>query len=104
MFSTRASLENALGDKSAAKQSIARALELDAYNKAALYEKAEIALAEGDLVLAQGMTRTIEKLDAGSKAAILLRARVLLTAGKNDEAKKIIASVPSPSAETVQPG
>jgi tetratricopeptide (TPR) repeat protein len=102
VFATQATLEDALGDRVAAKISIARALELEPENKAALYEKANVALVENDLVLADGVIKTIESVDAGNQSAVALRARHLLASGKIDDARKLLGGVTSPSPETAK--
>ena len=99
VFAVQASLENALGDKSSAKKSIARALALDPNNKTALYLKAGIAVTEGDLVLSQELLRTLEKLDAGNEAITILRARYLLAGGKDNEAEGALKTITAPSQE-----
>jgi tetratricopeptide (TPR) repeat protein len=97
VFATQATLENALNDRAAAKKSIERALALDPASKSALYQKADIALAENDLVLADQTTTTLSRVDAGSDDLAVLRARVLVANGKTDEAKKLLAGITSPS-------
>lgn len=100
VFATEASLENATGDRASAKKSIERALGIDPRNKQALYLKADIALAENDLVLADAVTKTIEQLDKGSEDAIVLRARVLAAGGKTDDARALLTAITSPSPST----
>lgn len=100
MFAMQASLENAIGDKAAVRKSIARALALDPNNKTALYLKAGNALSDGDLVVADELTRTLEKLDAGTDSLKLLRARYLVASGKNKEAEDVLKSIAPPSAES----
>jgi tetratricopeptide (TPR) repeat protein len=102
VFTSQASLENVLGDRAAAKKSIAKALEIEPNYKAALYEKADIALADGDLVLGEEMSRQIDKIDAGTENSLVLKARLLLASGKNDDAKRVLDAISSPSAETIK--
>jgi tetratricopeptide (TPR) repeat protein len=102
VFAAEATLENALGDRAAAKKSIQRALVTDPNNKIALYLKAEIALVEGDRVLAEEITRSLEKSDAGNESVKLLRARILIADNKPQDAAKLLASIETPSPETVQ--
>ncbi|HYJ90666.1 MAG TPA: tetratricopeptide repeat protein [Pyrinomonadaceae bacterium] len=97
VFATQASLENALGDRGAAKKSIERALAIDPNCKPALYQKADIALAEHDLVLADNITKTIEDLDKGSEDVLAMRARVLLANGKSQDARTVLSTIASPS-------
>jgi tetratricopeptide (TPR) repeat protein len=96
-FTTQASLENAIGDHAAAKKSLERALDIDPRYKQALYLKANIALTENDLVLADAVTRSIEQADKGTEDALVLRARVLLASGKPDDARTLLSSITSPS-------
>jgi tetratricopeptide (TPR) repeat protein len=102
VFASKASLENALGDKAAAKKSIAKALEIEPNNKVALYQKAEIAISENDLVLGEEMTRQIDKIDAGTEDSLVLKARLFIAGGKNDDAKRVLDAIKTPSSETVK--
>ena len=86
-FTTQASLENAIGDRTAAKKSVERALGIDQQYRQALYLKADIALAENDIALADNVTKTIEQIDKDTEDAIVLRARVMLANGKTDDAQ-----------------
>jgi tetratricopeptide (TPR) repeat protein len=97
VFATQATLENALNDRPAAKKSIERALAIDPVSKSALYQKADIALAENDLVLADQTTTSLSRIDPGSDDLAVLRARVFLANGKTDDAKKLLAGISSPS-------
>ena len=100
VFTTQASLENALGDRAAAKKSIDRALSIDPQYRQALYQKADIALAENDLVLADAITKSIEQTDKGGEDALVLRARVLMAVGKSMDARALLSSIASPSPAT----
>ena len=100
VFTTQASLENAVGDRGAAKKSLERALSIDPLYRQALYLKADIALAENDLVLADAVTKSIEQTDKGSEDVILLRARVLAAGGKAADARALLSSITSPSPAT----
>ena len=102
VFASKASLENALGDKAAAKKSIAKALEIEPNNKVALYQKAEIAIADNDLVLGEEMIRQIDKIDAGTEDSMVLKARLFIAGGKNDDAKRVLNAIQSPSSETTK--
>jgi len=101
VFTTQASLENALGDIVSAKKSIARALEIDPNNKNAYYLKAEVAFKENDLVLAEETIKTIEKLDADSEAAVVIRSRLMLASARPEEAAKLLSTIASPSPDTI---
>jgi len=100
VFSTQAGLENALDDLSSAKKSVSRALAADPNNKAAHYLKAEIALKEKDLILAEETVKAIEKLDTGSEPAIVIRARLAFANGRTDDAAAMLSKIASPTRET----
>jgi tetratricopeptide (TPR) repeat protein len=101
VFAVQASIETALGEKPAAKKSLDRALSLDPNNKTALYLKAGTAISDGDLVLADELTRSLEKLDAGTESVKVLRARYLIAADKTSDAEQLLKTVATPSPETV---
>jgi tetratricopeptide (TPR) repeat protein len=102
MFVAQASLEKALNDNTSAAKTIARALAADPNNTSALFIKADLAVARGDLVLAEEVTRSLEKLEPSSESTKLLRARILIASEKPAEASKLLASIESPSPETMQ--
>lgn len=101
VWASRAALENALGDKASAKTSLSRALSIDAKNKSALIERAEIALAEGDNKGAMQDALTLGRLAPDSLSVKLLKARVLAANGKTDEAIQLLDKISSPNAEVV---
>ncbi|MCU1290873.1 MAG: Tetratricopeptide repeat protein [Acidobacteria bacterium] len=89
VWAARAALENALGEKASAKTSVNRALEIDPKNVNALFERAEIALAEGDTNQAAGIVKTITQLSPAYPNINLFQARIYASSGKPDEALKI---------------
>lgn len=93
VWSAKAALENALGDRQAAKTSLSNALSLDPQNAYALAELASIALADGDAVKADEATAQLEKIDPKMDSTKLLRARVLAANGKTPEALKLLATI-----------
>ena len=99
IWASRASLENALGDRAAAKTSLSRALTLDPNNKTALMERAEIALVQGDYKGAMQDAQLLIKLSPNSVPVKILQARVLSAEGKKDEAVKLLDSIPNQNAE-----
>jgi tetratricopeptide (TPR) repeat protein len=101
VWASRAALENALGDKAAAKTSLNRALTIDPNNKNALIERAEIALFEGDTTAAMRDAQTLAKLAPNSLPVKLLTARVFYADGRKDEAQKILASIENPTVEVI---
>ncbi|MEP6947021.1 MAG: tetratricopeptide repeat protein [Acidobacteriota bacterium] len=92
LWSARAALENALGDRKAARTSLTNALALNPNNVFALSELASIALTDGDIVKASDAVDKLEKLSP-SDSTRMLRARVLSASGKLSEALKVLASI-----------
>ncbi len=100
IWAARASLENALGDKTAAKISLNRAFEVNANDKPALLERADIALVEGDNTTAQTLLTRLLKIAPDSNDTKILQARILAADGNTDQAMKILDSIKTPSPET----
>jgi tetratricopeptide (TPR) repeat protein len=96
---SRAALENALGDKTAAKTSINRALQIEPANNTALNERAEIALSEGDFQTASADAKTLHQLSPDSVNTKLLEARIYAAQDKPDDALKILDSLKNSSSE-----
>lgn len=99
IWASRAALENALGDKTSAKTSLARAFSIDPNNKNALAERAEIALAESDYKSALADAVLLNKLAPNFLPAKLLLARAYASNGKADEAIKLLDSIQNGGAE-----
>lgn len=99
VLASRGALENALGDKAAARKSIDQSLAIDPKNRAALFERAEIALVESDVARADDILKTLSQVSPESSDVRFLNARVLLTRDKPDDAIKVLDSIPRPSAE-----
>ncbi|MEO6587996.1 MAG: tetratricopeptide repeat protein [Pyrinomonadaceae bacterium] len=99
IWSSRASLENALGDKISAKTSLKRALAINPSDKSALLEQAEIALAESDKSTALEAAKILEKNAPNSPAVKFLQARILASNGSIGEAIKILDSIQNPTTE-----
>lgn len=99
VWASRAALENALGDKAAAKASLSRALIIENNNKSALATRAEIALAENDFERATEDAKTLVRLSPDAVFPKLLQARVLVARDKPDEALKILDGLKNPSSE-----
>jgi tetratricopeptide (TPR) repeat protein len=99
IWSSRAALENALGDKTAAKASLKRALTINPNDKSALLEQAEIALAESDKTTALEAAKTLEKIAPTSAAVKLLQARISASNGNIREAVKILDSIEKPTSD-----
>ncbi len=94
IIAARGALENALGDKAAAKATFARVLELDPANRTALGEMAIAAIDDRDLARADGLIKRLEASSAGRSFAATLRARYLVADGKPAEAEKLLAELP----------
>lgn len=101
IWSSRAALENALGDKTSAKKSLENALEIDPKNQFALMERANIALAEGDTTRSREISKTLAQLSPDSQNVKLLTAGINVAEGKTDEALKIIDAIPNPNEEVL---
>jgi len=93
IWSSRAALENALGDKAAAKTSLSRALSIDPKDKSALLERAEIALSEGDKTTASETVKILFQISPNSKAVKILQARIYAANGNGADAIKILDSI-----------
>jgi len=96
IWASRAALENALGDKAAAKASINNALSIEPENKSALAERAEIALADGDNTAATKISETLSAASPNSIDTKFLKARVLAANGNASEALKVLDSIVNP--------
>jgi tetratricopeptide (TPR) repeat protein len=90
LWVARASLERALGKNAAAMQSVARALELDSKNSAALMERAELLITRGDFESAIKDAQAIRQLEPQSLDGTLFLAHVLGRAGRASEAVKLL--------------
>lgn len=98
---SRAALERTLGDKTAAKNSLNRALSIEPKNKAALVERAETAIAESDLTGATEIARTLAQISPNSDEIRFLQARIFAADGKTAEASKILETISSLSPEMI---
>ena len=93
IWSARGALENAIGDKKAARASYTNARQVDPANKAAVAGLAEVALSENDLIAAAGLVEQLRVLTKESDDYKTLKARVLAAQNKPDDALKLLASV-----------
>ena len=97
IWAARASLEDALGDKTAAKASLKNALEIDPKNKPALMERTAIALVEGDNTTAAKLVETLSQTAPNSTDTKILQAEVFSADGNTAEAVKILDSIENSS-------
>jgi tetratricopeptide (TPR) repeat protein len=100
IWSSRAALETALGDRKAANVSIANALQLEPKNLSALSQAAELALADNDPTRAEEFVRRLEAISPSGEGIKILRAKTLLAKGNADEAVAMLAAIENPSEET----
>ncbi|HXH68907.1 MAG TPA: tetratricopeptide repeat protein [Pyrinomonadaceae bacterium] len=99
IWTSRAALENALGDKASAKASLKRALAINPNDKSALLEQAEIALAESDKPTALEAAKVLEKIAPKSSEAKILQARIFASDGNVRGAVKILDSIENSTPE-----
>ena len=99
VWAARAALENALGDKTAAKASLSRAFEIEPKNKAALMQRAEIALVEGDKTTATKIVETLFQIAPNAADTKILQARIYAAGANTDEALKILDSIENPAPD-----
>jgi tetratricopeptide (TPR) repeat protein len=90
LWASRGALENALGNKTAAKVSLSKALSLEPRNAFALSERAEIYFSEGDFQNAIDDARALIKISRNSPGSNLRLARFLAASGNSSEALKIL--------------
>lgn len=99
LWAARGALENAIGEKKAAKLSFERALELDGKNQFALAEKAGAVLDEGDTASAEALIKRLDAIAPKSTNVKILRARLFFALGQGDDAIAILNSVENPSPD-----
>ncbi|MDQ3321099.1 MAG: tetratricopeptide repeat protein [Acidobacteriota bacterium] len=99
IWASRAALERALGDKVSAKASVNRALAIEANNKSALTERAELAISEGDNERAAEDAKFLLQTAPDSIPFKLLQARVYAAQNKIEDAVKILDSIKNSSSE-----
>ncbi|HRH43940.1 MAG TPA: tetratricopeptide repeat protein, partial [Pyrinomonadaceae bacterium] len=102
IWTARGAIEKELGDQSAAKSNLSRALALEPKNSYALTELAEISLAEKNYSTALQTAQTLVKFYPNSISGNLLIARVYAENGKIDEAFKIIDSLDGQNQEVIK--
>lgn len=90
LYAAQAALERALGETAAAKNSLAKALALDARHVFALAESRELAFAEKNYQQAIADAQTLVKISAQPMAEKFRLAQIYETAGKSEEALKVL--------------
>lgn len=101
LWTARAALENALKSSTAAKASLERALASDPKNRPALFLAADIAIAEGDIVMARDYAARLESPASGGDPLRLLLASLLTAEGKLDDALAQLDSIRTPNVQAV---
>ena len=101
-WAARGAIEAALGEKASARTSFDRALEIEPGNYFALVSKAGFLLNEGDNRGAEAVVKTVETLKPDDPSVKALRARLLLAAGKGDEAVSILNGIQDPPSDVVE--
>ena len=99
IWTSRAALENHLGDRKSAKASLDRAFEIDPRNPAALSELTDIALTEGDVNRAAELIKSLSQISPPPPNLKIFQARLLADTGKTAEALQILDAIPNPSKE-----
>ena len=97
LLASKAAVEEKLGDRTAAKETATRALEIDPGSRAALSVLAGIALSQNDIQKAEGHLRRLEEVAPGTPDTVAIRARVLFARGKKADALIALESIKDPS-------
>jgi tetratricopeptide (TPR) repeat protein len=95
----RAMAERALGDKAAAKASLKHVLEIDSENTAALIERAELYVEEGDFDGALTDLKAAEQVKNADKQILYRLVVAYERVGKPDDAQRIAAAAGLARAE-----
>ena len=90
IWASRAALERALGDKKSAIRSLSRAIELDPFDKLALFERSELSMDEGDNSSAMKDAETLKRISPDSVNVSFLIARIYAADGELDKALEIL--------------
>ena len=101
LWTAKAALEIALNKRDAAKASLNKAIALDPISRYALFQIADIALAEGDLDRAKNVAASIEKTGLAKDELSYLKANILAREGNGDEALKQLDAMVRPTAAAI---
>ncbi len=93
IWTAQAALEMALGQFTAAKSSLTKALSLNPANTVALSMQGDISLTEGDVEKAREIILRLEKTKEQAGPAVLLKARVLAFEGQIDDAEALLNTI-----------
>ncbi|MBK7394449.1 MAG: tetratricopeptide repeat protein [Chloracidobacterium sp.] len=99
LWSARADLEIALGNTTAAKQSVVRSLAIDPKYGFALLQAANLAIGDGDIDRAKQIAARLEAINETPDAVNYLKANIAATQGNFDEAIKFLDAMKTPGTE-----
>ncbi|MFN6963170.1 MAG: tetratricopeptide repeat protein [Pyrinomonadaceae bacterium] len=100
LWVARSRIEARLGDLASARASVASALEIDPRSRDALFQKAEIAIASGDIALADAIAASIAPAKGQDDDLTILKTKAAVAAGRDDEAAALLSKVGRSDAET----
>ena len=98
VWTARAAIERAVGDREAAQASLTAALSIDGKYRPAHYQVVEMALEDGDIERAKDSLRTAQGVSAETEPLIILKAKLLAAEGDNDGAVKLLDPIAARSA------
>ena len=101
VWAARGEVENALGDRPAAKASLSHALEINPADGPALYAMANISLSENDTSRAADLIGQLEPVARNRPSLTVLKARLAFANGKPDDALKLLDEIKHPSPDAV---
>lgn len=102
LWTARAALESSLKIRNDAKASLEKALAIDPKNRNALFQMANLAVAEGDIVKTKDLLRRLDAASPPSDALSLLRANILAFDGDYDAAIAQLDAITAPDADAKQ--
>lgn len=88
LWTARAALETELGKRDAARASLVNALKIDPKDRNALFQMADVALTEGDVVKAKEVVKILRSVASNSDSLKSLNTRILLAEGGSDESHR----------------
>jgi tetratricopeptide (TPR) repeat protein len=101
IWAARGAIENALGERAAARKSFEKALELDPKSTFALTQVATAAIDAGNLDRAETAVRTLESVAPASATTRVTKARFLLASGRPAEAVSELNSIKDPAPDVI---
>ena len=97
IWTAKAGLEIALGTVGSAKSSLANALKIDPKDLTALFQVAQLAIDDGDIVQAKVVAKKLENAGPKSDSLSYLNAEIAAAEGNFDEALKLLDTIPATS-------